>query len=311
MAKSHEIKAQSRKDEGKGASRRLRHAGFVPAVVYGAGQPPESIQVLHNTILLASKNEWFFSSILDLNVDDKVQKVLVRDWQKHPFKQLMMHMDFLRVNEKEALRVSVPLHFLNKETSPAAKTAGVVISHNLTEVEVSCLPKDLPEYIDVDLAELKPGDIIHLSKLQLPANVELVIQIVDESSDVAVVTANLVHEEVDEAPVAAAEPAAGAGAAGAAAPTPRSSASWMRCCSGRCGQEGRQACCSQEGRQEVSRCGPRVDDVWAVAADCGHDWFATYCRTGQPRYRIPAHPAQRRVSPGRHAGQWCWRALCV
>ncbi|HEY9513234.1 MAG TPA: 50S ribosomal protein L25/general stress protein Ctc [Rhodanobacter sp.] len=218
MAKSHEIKAQSRKDEGKGASRRLRHAGFVPAVVYGAGQPPESIQVLHNTILLASKNEWFFSSILDLNVDDKVQKVLVRDWQKHPFKQLMMHMDFLRVNEKEALRVSVPLHFLNKETSPAAKTAGVVISHNLTEVEVSCLPKDLPEYIDVDLAELKPGDIIHLSKLQLPANVELVIQIVDESSDVAVVTANLVHEEVDEAPVAAAEPAAGAGAAGAAAP---------------------------------------------------------------------------------------------
>jgi large subunit ribosomal protein L25 len=218
MAKSHEIKAQSRKDEGKGASRRLRHAGFVPAVVYGAGQPPQSIQVLHNTILLASKNEWFFSSILDLNVDDKVQKVLVRDWQKHPFKQLMMHMDFLRVNEKEALRVSVPLHFLNKETSPAAKTAGVVISHNLTEVEVSCLPKDLPEYIDVDLAELKPGDIIHLSKLQLPANVELVIQIVDESSDVAVVTANLVHEEVDEAPVAAAEPAAGAGAAGAAAP---------------------------------------------------------------------------------------------
>ena len=219
MAKSHEIKAQSRKDEGKGASRRLRHAGFVPAVIYGAGQPPESIQILHNTILLASKNEWFFSSILDLNVDDKVQKVLVRDWQKHPFKQLMMHMDFLRVNEKEALRVSVPLHFLNKEMSPAAKTAGVVISHNLTEVEVSCLPKDLPEYIDVDLAELKVGDIIHLSKVQLPPNVELVLQIVDESSDVVVVTANLMHEEVDEAPAEVVAPVAGAaGAAGAAAP---------------------------------------------------------------------------------------------
>ncbi len=218
MAKSHEIKAQSRKDEGKGASRRLRHAGFVPAVVYGAGQQPESIQILHNTILLASKNEWFFSSILDLNVDDKMQKVLVRDWQKHPFKQLMMHMDFLRVNEKEALRVNVPLHFLNKETSPAAKTAGVLISHNVTEVEVSCLPKDLPEYIDVDLAELKPGDIIHLSKVQLPPNVELVVQILDESSDVAVVTANLMREEVDEAPAEAAAPVAGAaGAAGAAA----------------------------------------------------------------------------------------------
>ena len=227
MAKSHQIKAQSRKDEGKGASRRLRHAGFVPAVVYGAGQEPQSIQIEHNTILLASRNEWFFSSILDLDIDDKVQKVLVRDWQKHPFKQLMMHMDFLRVNEKEALRVNVPLHFLNKETSPAAKTAGVVISHNLTEIEISCLPKDLPEYIDVDLAELKPGDIIHLSKVQLPPNVELVAQIVDESSDVPVVTANLMHEEVDEAPaetavapVAGAAPAAGAAAAAPAGKAP-------------------------------------------------------------------------------------------
>ena len=221
MAKSHQIKAQSRKDEGKGASRRLRHAGFVPAVVYGVGQPPQSIQIEHNTILLASRNEWFFSSILDLAIDDKVQKVLVRDWQKHPYKQLMMHMDFLRVNEKEALRVSVPLHFLNKETSPAAKTAGVVISHNLTEVEISCLPKDLPEFIDVDLADLKPGDIIHLSKIELPPNVELVAQIVDESSDVAVVTANLMHEEVDEAPVeTAVAPVAGATPAAAAAAAP-------------------------------------------------------------------------------------------
>lgn len=214
MTKTHEIKAESRKDEGKGASRRLRHAGFVPAVVYGAGQDPQSIQIQHNTILLASKHEWFSSSVLDLNIDGKVQKVLVRDWQKHPFKQLMMHMDFLRVNEKEVLRASVPLHFLNQETSVAAKTSGVVISHNLTEVEVSCLPKDLPEFIDIDLADLKPGDIIHLSTVKMPANVELVLQILDESNDVAVVTANLMQEEVDEvpaevaAPVAAAAPAA-------------------------------------------------------------------------------------------------------
>ncbi|HZX72278.1 MAG TPA: 50S ribosomal protein L25/general stress protein Ctc [Rhodanobacter sp.] len=218
MSKNHEIKAQGRKDEGKGASRRLRHAAFVPAVVYGAGRAPESIQIEHNTILLAAKNEWFFSSILDLNVDGTVQKVLVRDWQKHPFKQLMMHMDFLRINEKEAIRVSVPLHFLNKEKSAAGKTSGVVVSHNLTEVEISCLPKDLPEFIDVDLADLKPGDIIHLSELKLPPNIEVVALHAGEAHDVPVVTANTVQEEVEETPVEDEASAAAAAAPAAAAP---------------------------------------------------------------------------------------------
>jgi large subunit ribosomal protein L25 len=202
MAKTHEILAQGRKDEGKGASRRLRRAAFVPAVVYGAGQPAESIQIEHNTILLAAKHEWFFSSVLDLNVDGKVQKVLVRDWQKHPFKQQMMHMDFLRINENEAIRVNVPLHFLNQEKSAAGKTAGVVISHNLNEVEVSCLPKDLPEFIELDLVDLKPGDIVHLSQLKLPANVEIPALHLGADHDVAVVTAVTVQEEVDEAPAA-------------------------------------------------------------------------------------------------------------
>jgi len=211
MTKTHEIKAQSRKDEGKGASRRLRHASFVPAVVYGgAGQAPQSIQIEHNTILLAAKHEWFFSSVLDLNVDGNVQKVLVRDWQKHPYKQLMMHMDFLRVNENEAIRVSVPLHFLNQEKSAAGKTSGVVISHNLTEVEISCLPKHLPEFIELDLGELNPGDIVHLSELKLPPNVEIVALHLGESHDIPVVTANTVQEEVDAAPAEgdAAAPAA-------------------------------------------------------------------------------------------------------
>ncbi|MEV8522490.1 50S ribosomal protein L25/general stress protein Ctc [Dyella marensis] len=200
MAQIHEIKAESRKDEGKGASRRLRRAEFVPAVVYGAGQPPESIQIFHNTILLAAKNEWFFSSVLDLNIDGKVQKVLVRDWQKHPFKQQMLHMDFLRINENEAVRVNVPLHFLNQEKSPAGKTSGVVISHNLTEVEVSCLPKDLPEFIELDLSDLKPGDIIHLSQVKLPKGVDVPALHQGADHDIAVVTANTVKEEVEEAP---------------------------------------------------------------------------------------------------------------
>ena len=219
MTKTHEIKAQSRKDEGKGASRRLRHAAFVPAVVYGAGQPPESIQIEHNTILLAAKNEWFFSSVLDLNVDGKVQKVLVRDWQKHPFKQLMMHMDFLRIDENAKLRANVPLHFLNQEKSPAGKTSGVVISHNLTEVEVSCLPKDLPAYIELDLGALVAGDIIHLSQLTLPANVELPALQLGEAHDAAVVTVNVVKESAaDAAEDAAAEAEAEANKAAAAKP---------------------------------------------------------------------------------------------
>ena len=213
MSKTHEIKAESRKDEGKGASRRLRRALFVPAVVYGGKLPPQSIQIEHNTILLAAKHEWFFSSVLDLNVDGKVQKVLVRDWQKHPFKQLMMHMDFLRIDENAKLRANVPLHFLNQETSPAGKMSGVVISHNLTEVEVSCLPKDLPAFIELDLGAVEAGDIIHLSQLKLPANVEIVALHLGESHDIAVVTANTVQEEVEPAPAegeAAAAPVAAA-----------------------------------------------------------------------------------------------------
>ena len=215
MATTHEIKAASRKDEGKGASRRLRHSGFVPAVVYGAGSAPESIQIEHNTILLSSKHEWFFSSLLDLNVDGKVQKVLVRDWQKHPFKMQMLHMDFLRVDENAAIRISVPLHFLNQEKSAAAKTSGVVISHNLTEVEISCLPKDLPEFIELDLADVKPGDIIHLSELKLPQGVEIVALHLGADHDTAVVTANTVKEEVEAAP------AEGEAAAAPAAPAPK------------------------------------------------------------------------------------------
>ena len=206
MAQIHEIKAQNRSDEGKGASRRLRHAAMVPAVVYGGTQPPQSIQIEHNTILLAAKNEWFFSSILDLNVDGKVQKVLVRDWQKHPFKQQMLHMDFLRVNENEAVRVNVPLHFLNQEKSPAGKTSGVVISHTLTEVAVSCLPANLPEFIELDLADLKPGDIVHLSQIKLPKGVSLPALNLGADHDIAVVTANTVKEEAEPAAEAAAAP---------------------------------------------------------------------------------------------------------
>ena len=212
MAKTHEIPAQSRKDEGKGASRRLRRADVLPAVIYGGHEAPASIQFAHNDVWLASQNEWFYSSILDLVLDGAKQKVLLRDMQRHPYKQRILHLDLQRVSENEALRVRVPLHFLNQEKSPAGKTSGVLITHELNEVEVSCLPRDLPEFIEVDLTSLDIGTIVHLSDLKLPNGVELPELKLGKEHDVAVVIAKVAKEEVAEEPAAdtAAAPAAAA-----------------------------------------------------------------------------------------------------
>lgn len=215
MAKTHEIKVEKRNVEGKGASRRLRRAGSVPAIVYGGELAPVSIQLAHNDVWHASQNEWFYSSILDLSLGGDVQKVLLRDMQRHPFKQLVLHLDFQRVNENETIRVRVPLHFMNQEVSPAGKTSGVVIMHELSEVEISCLPKNLPEYIEVDLSELQIAEIIHLSGLKLPPGVEIPELRFGKEHDHAVVVAKEVREEA--APVVAEGDAAAVAAAGAPA----------------------------------------------------------------------------------------------
>ena len=218
MATIHEIAGASRTDQGKGASRRLRRAGHVPAIVYGAGQPPQNIQFEHNTLALAARNEWFSSSILDLMIDGNRQKVLLRDVQKHPHKPQLVHLDFLRINENEKIRVEVPLHFLNQDKSPAGKMSGVVISHNVTEIEVSCLPKDLPEYLEVDLGNLELGDIVHVSDIKLPAGVEIPELKLGKEHDHPVVTAQEIRVEVEETPEAAEGAAPAEAAAPAAAP---------------------------------------------------------------------------------------------
>lgn len=198
MASStHKIKATRRSDAGKGASRRLRRAGQVPAVLYGNGKAPLSIQLNHEDTILAAKNQWFFSSVLDLDIEGELQRVLVRDWQMHPYKQHMLHLDFLRVDENAEIRVNVPLNFLNQENSPAGKASGVVISHNLTEVEVACLSKDLPQHIDVDLSALEVGDIIHMSDLKLPEGVELVALRLGDEYNQAVTSAQAVKAEAE------------------------------------------------------------------------------------------------------------------
>jgi large subunit ribosomal protein L25 len=206
----HNISATSRKDEGKGASRRLRHAGLIPAVIYGGEAAPQSIQLEHEKTWLASQHEWFYSSILDLNVDGKVQKALLRDIQRHPYKQVIMHIDFQRVDENKALRTAVPLHFANEDKSPAGKSAEVVVTHELNEVVVECLPKDLPEFIELDLSALDVGQIVHLSDLKLPAGVSIPELKLGKEHDLAVVIAKHGKEEVDaaDAPAAAEVPAA-------------------------------------------------------------------------------------------------------
>lgn len=210
MSDTHVINVQRREDEGKGASRRLRTSGNVPAIVYGGELKPVSIQLNHNEVWLASQNDWFYSSILDLSLGGDIQKVLLRDLQRHPFKQQIMHLDFQRVNENETLRTAVPLHFLNEDKSPAGKSAEAVVTHELNEVVVECLPKDLPEFIEVDLGSLAVGDVIHLSALKLPAGVSIPELKLGKEHDVAVVIAKMGREEaVDaEAPETAEVPAA-------------------------------------------------------------------------------------------------------
>ena len=169
-----EVIAQARAEQGSGASRRLRNAGRVPAIVYGAGKDAQAVTLDHNSIFHALRVEAFHASVLSLNVDGQVEKVLLRDVQHHPFRQLILHIDFQRVDPNTKLHIKVPLHFVNADVAPGVKLGGGIVSHVLNEVEVSCLPADLPEFIEVDLANLGAGQSIHMSDLKLSAGVELV-----------------------------------------------------------------------------------------------------------------------------------------
>lgn len=218
MAKIRNVPVEFRADEGKGASRRLRAAGKVPAILYGGGQAPRALQMDQLLAYRYANNEWFYTSILELDVGNETQKALLRDLQRHPYKPMLLHIDFQRVSETEPVRLRVPLHFLNQATSPAGKTGGSLILHELNDVEISCLPKDLPEYLEVDLAELKVGDTIHVSDIKLPAGVEIPSLKLGREHDVAVVVARMAIEEAAEAPAeGAAQPVPAAGKKPAAA----------------------------------------------------------------------------------------------
>ena len=168
-----QVIAERRDVRGKGASRRLRRAGKVPGVLYGGSKEVLSIELGHNELLLHCEEEGFYSQILELQVDGTSEKVVVKDIQRHPFKPFFMHIDFQRIDESESLTIRVPIHFLNEDSCAGVKLGGGLISKVLTEIEVTCLPKDLPEAIEVDLVDLQVGDAIHLSDLTVPEGVEI------------------------------------------------------------------------------------------------------------------------------------------
>ncbi len=171
MSVSFTVKATRRDDLGKGASRRLRHQGMVPAVVYGGNAEPVSLTIVHKDLWHSLENEAFYSHVLDLDIDGKVEQVVLRDLQRHPYKALVLHADFQRVSANEMMHAKVPLHFINEATSVGVKKGGAV-NHLANEVEITCLPGNLPEFIEVDLAQVDVDQIIHLSNLKAPNGVK-------------------------------------------------------------------------------------------------------------------------------------------
>ena len=184
-----EVIAAKRELQGTGASRRLRHAGKVPGIVYGGEAAPMQIELDHNALYHALRKEAFHASVLTLNVDGAKESVLLRDSQWHPYKQQVLHVDFQRVIKGQMIHVKVPLHFVNAETCPGVKTGGGKPHHVFTELDVQCLPGNLPEFIEVDMGKLEVGGSIHANDLAMPKGVELVAHLKAENPAVATVNA--------------------------------------------------------------------------------------------------------------------------
>src|ERR1700683_5495012 len=219
MKTSFELVAEFRESQGKGASRRLRHDGKVPAILYGGHSEARALTLSHQKVSIMLENERFYSTILSLKVGDQTQAAILKDVQRHPFKNEIVHIDFQRVEENEKIRISIPLHFKGAAISPGVKSQGGLVSHMRNEVEVSCLPKDLPEFIEVDISGLSLNESIHLSQLKIPDGVHLVDLAKEDAAVVAI------HSPRAEEPEPTAAAAAGAPAAeGAAAAAPAAGA---------------------------------------------------------------------------------------
>ena len=199
------IKAESRKGQGTGASRRLRRADKVPGIIYGGGKDATVIELDHNNLYHKLKLEAFHASILDMEFEGKTEPVLLRDVQMHAWKQIVLHVDFQRVAADKKIHMKVPLHFINADIAPGVKISSGIVSHIINELLISCLPKDLPEFIEVDLKDLAAGHSLHISSLQMPAGVDSVaLHKGDDQSVATIIIPRAVAAEEDAAPVAAA-----------------------------------------------------------------------------------------------------------
>src|ERR1700722_7343770 len=218
MKTSFELVAEFRETQGKGASRRLRHEGKVPAILYGGHADARTLTLSHQKLLIMLDNERFYSTILNLKVGDQTQAAILKDVQRHPFKNAIVHVDFQRVEENEKIRIKIPLHFTGAAVSPGVKSQGGIVSHMRNDVEVSCLPKDLPEFIEVDISGLSLNESVHLSQLKIPEGVVLPELAKEDAAVVAI------HSPRGEEPDPTAVAAAGAPAAEGAAAAPAAAA---------------------------------------------------------------------------------------
>ena len=201
MSSNYELSTQSRDSFGTGASRRQRRENLVPAVVYGAGKDNESVMLDHDQVIHSLEKEAFHSAIIDLKTDKGSQQVILREVQMHPHRQLVMHVDFQRVRASEKLHMKVPLHFEGSDVAPGVKTDGGILSHPITELDITCLPRDLPEFIAVDVSELNLNESLHLSNIKMPEGVELTATAFPEGEDPTIATISppkVVEEEVVE-----------------------------------------------------------------------------------------------------------------
>jgi len=212
MAEKFDLIADFREDNGKGASRRLRREGKVPAIIYGAGRPPRALSFDHNKVLRELQNESFYSSVLNIKVGEKSQAAIVKDIQRHPAKPIIMHIDLQRIVEDEVIKMNVPIHYVGGDVAPGVKTGGGSVSQLRTDVEIQCLPKDLPEYFEVDISELELDAMLHLSDIKLPEGVEIPELAQGPEHDHAIVSIHVIKVAVIEEEVEGEEAAGEEGA---------------------------------------------------------------------------------------------------
>ena len=187
MSDQFEVQAELREDKGKGSSRRLRRlADHIPAIIYGGDLDPQPLTLIRKDLEKSLENEAFYSHVLTVNVAGTAQKAILKDLQRHPAKNLVMHADFLRVDDKVAIKVHVQIHFMNEDISVGVKTEGGLVQHQTTDIEILCLPADIPEYIEVDMQDVAIGQIVHLSDVILPAGVTSVALALGEDHDLAI-----------------------------------------------------------------------------------------------------------------------------